>query len=325
MSSQTSGNLKLTKPTYGENADVAVINSNMDKIDTNFTSLNSELTGYIYGGRLANGTDLNTVITPGHYFLSSTFSFVNAPATLSTLIVQKGASDSTAVLQIGINTTQVWFRYRTNATNWDSWRPITPSLGWLPSGTDIDTIITPGVYGISSSNTFTGLPDGIVSGLLEVISPNLAGSYATQRLTSFSGTYVWMRYRGQNSGAGWGGWIELVAIRTPTAPTYDTTKVNSSSSTYYINVRRVGKIVSLSGGFVASANISVSTPTTIATGLPKSLSTAMASMVAINATKKQPVALCVSTTGNLQTYYSGETIASGDTVRFSTTYFTNDP
>ena len=43
MSSQTTGNLKLTKPTYGENADVAVINSNMDKIDTGVTAISDGL------------------------------------------------------------------------------------------------------------------------------------------------------------------------------------------------------------------------------------------------------------------------------------------
>lgn len=46
MATTTSGNLHLTKPAYGDGADIATINSNMDTIDTNFTSLNSSLTNY---------------------------------------------------------------------------------------------------------------------------------------------------------------------------------------------------------------------------------------------------------------------------------------
>jgi len=161
-----------------------------------------------YGGYIPNGTDLNTVILPGYYGLASTSTYVNYPASTYGLLVRKMSATSTGVLQIAIGTQKLYIRFRTNATNWSSWVSIDNyGGGWLPSGTNIDNIVQPGSYGISSNNNYSGtLPAGVTSGVLEVIAPGTSTTYIIQRITQVG--FMCERYKSASSGEAWGSWYK---------------------------------------------------------------------------------------------------------------------
>ena len=55
MATQTSGDLHLVKPAYSDTADIAVINSNMDTIDTGVTAANADIAKLPYIGDATRG------------------------------------------------------------------------------------------------------------------------------------------------------------------------------------------------------------------------------------------------------------------------------
>ena len=92
---------------------------------------------------------------------------------------------------------------------WKGWRQAVASgCGFLPSGTNLNNLIIPGVYGISNSNSYTGLPTGVGGGILEVISPKTSGEYTIQRLQVASSIYE--RYRLNSSGTSFGSWYKYI-------------------------------------------------------------------------------------------------------------------
>ena len=80
MASNTT-NYNLVKPDYSDTADIAVINGNMDIIDstmkTNATNIESKQDSLV--GRTLSDIDLNTVVKAGHYWVSTT-NVSHAPA-----------------------------------------------------------------------------------------------------------------------------------------------------------------------------------------------------------------------------------------------------
>ena len=88
-----------------------------------YSDINS-LNSFKYTGTLANNTNLNNVGTPGHYQLSSTYTYANAPADAYFLIVERSATNSAAILQICYGTAMCSFRFRTGATSWTYWTPV---------------------------------------------------------------------------------------------------------------------------------------------------------------------------------------------------------
>ena len=84
----------------------------------------------------------------------------------------------------------------------------------LANNTDLDDAINPGIYVISSSNTYTHSP--VAFGMLEVTSSSTTSNYRTQKISSYD-EGNWTRYKyGSN---GWSSWSrELEA--TIESPTY---------------------------------------------------------------------------------------------------------
>ena len=93
--------------------------------------------------------------------------------------------------------------------NWSPWYKVAlNSRGWVESGTNIDNLLAPGVYGLSGASSYGGtLPSGMTGGILEVLTPSSTGSYIIQRLTSNS--VFAMRYKGQSGGTSWGPWYKF--------------------------------------------------------------------------------------------------------------------
>lgn len=76
-----------------------------------------------YGGTLANGANLNTVVTPAFYLLPSSYTYTNRPTGADALLVLRSGVSANAILQIcfGQGQQRMWFRFRTDATNWAPW------------------------------------------------------------------------------------------------------------------------------------------------------------------------------------------------------------
>ena len=197
-------NLNLKKPATSDNAKISDLNSNMDTIDTYCKNLND----HVYGGTVPTQTDLNTVINPAFYLLSVNNVYFNLPPQqIYSMFVTRPYTTANVVFQLGIGTNYIFFRVRTSETDWDPWHKIDNfGHGWI-AGCDLNTLIEPGVYGISSGQTYTNLPTGETSGILEVLPPTAASSYVVQRLTIINRFFI--RYKYLTSGSAWGPWYKF--------------------------------------------------------------------------------------------------------------------
>ena len=162
----------------------------------------------IGAGIAPNGSDLNNLVEPGLYLLSSTYTFTNMPPNASAILVLKTARTWTGVLQIAFGIRSVYVRYRSNQNTWEAWNKIDNyGYGWQPTGTNIDNLIQPGTYGLSSNYTYTGLPEGETSGVLEVITPSYSEGYAMQIFRP-TAAREYVRYRSASGGTVWGSWYK---------------------------------------------------------------------------------------------------------------------
>lgn len=83
------------------------------------------LMNILQAGSIANNTNLNTVDAQGIYLLPSSYSYTNGPSDSISILMVFQPNTGTTRLQIGIGLSSIFFRYRTNATDWLSWRKIT--------------------------------------------------------------------------------------------------------------------------------------------------------------------------------------------------------
>ena len=131
MSTSTT-NLGLTKPAYADTADIAVINSNMDTIDTKFGSftgsvanINSHLRRYETLGASSEVTDANNTSLYGQYVLNAA-NCANLPTSIAGVFYH--------MLFAGV--LQIAFQYSSNGftktyarefsnSQWYPWRLIT--------------------------------------------------------------------------------------------------------------------------------------------------------------------------------------------------------
>lgn len=88
----------------------------------------------------------------------------------------------------------VWYNESEDTTVWDEFGNVREYISdhlidmhnALPSGTSIDDVKDPGVYGITGSNTYTGLPSGITYGELLVFRDSVNSGFIAQMLVSRS-------------------------------------------------------------------------------------------------------------------------------------------
>ena len=113
----TTTNLGLTKPTDAEGMDIAVINANMDLLDTQVFGKVSRSHG------LPAGTNLNTIKTTGMYH---GYDWVNkAGGSISTLIVISYSPDwVTQILHNLDNVGALFIRRYHSGTTWSAWEKI---------------------------------------------------------------------------------------------------------------------------------------------------------------------------------------------------------
>ena len=138
----TTTNIGLTKPAYADDADIAVINGNMDILDTKIgavgnTDLQSQVTTLNSNVAILNGGvptqeltgDLNNVLTPGTYLVNN--NCTNKPPLLSggKLVVECGnSSNYIRQTYYGGYNIDIYTRTRYWANNgwmWNSWKEVT--------------------------------------------------------------------------------------------------------------------------------------------------------------------------------------------------------
>ena len=76
--------------------------------------------------------------------------------------------------------------------------------GGVPNGTDINTVITPGVYVIASASTYTNLPAGVQYGTLHVFRGASTSTIITQILVTTRGR----QYNRIQTNGSWSAWVD---------------------------------------------------------------------------------------------------------------------
>ena len=204
------GLMRATNENLSKNGKAGTIElSEYHQIYVGSVTLEQFIRNNIGAGTAPNGTDLNTMVTPGFYLLDTTFSYTNMPPESHALIVAKTSDTWTGVMQIAVSVYGLHIRFRVNANDWSNWNKIdNQGYGWQPDGTDIDNLLKPGTYGLYDNLTYLGLPTGETGGILEVIAPSRDNYYLMQILRPTAGRF-YVRYRSQNSGADWNIWYKF--------------------------------------------------------------------------------------------------------------------
>ena len=225
-------NLGLTKPTYSEDADIAVINTNMDTLDSKIgavgsTSLQAQITSaneamsklfaLEKGQIIANSTNFNTLITPGNYAVISN----NAASTMSNIPVSRAGSlyvkdntlsgDNYYIQQLYVTYENVIYIRNTKdqGSTWETWDSIALNsviAGQSVSGVDANNLTTTGRYLLNGN--IANLPYGNY-GYLDVIASvsNVVQYYSNLNAVSL---YVRNKYSGT-----WTSWEQL-ALKSET-------------------------------------------------------------------------------------------------------------
>lgn len=193
---------------------IAFLLAQIGKIKAAVSSLNSKTDMY---GNLADGTDLDTLMDANksaYLSIARTYPHHPNPGVPTFLSVFNGTDATTYLVQIAWQKDRIFIRkkYESNGASWGAWQYIQMGgCGWLASGTNINDITVPGTYGISGNNSYTGLPTGVTSGILEVIAPAATDTYIIQRLTIASAHYE--RYRSASNGSSFGTWYKYTGTQ----------------------------------------------------------------------------------------------------------------
>ena len=193
--------------------------------------IDSAVTQGLEGKILPDGTDINTLRSPGVYLVPTVVSartMVNWPTPRAGTIevrTRTGSSLTTQHVTAYVSTTsepEQYVRATLTASSWPSWYTSGWAKGIVPDGTDLGSWRNPGVYGIvseTSAKTFKGLPTDAAgsviagAGHLETV-PTTGSGRALQRLTmEVAGKLrVWARTTG--STATFPAWQETTAAAT---------------------------------------------------------------------------------------------------------------
>lgn len=185
------------------------------------------------GKILPDGTDINTLRSPGVYLVptvTSARTMVNWPTPRAGTIevrTRTGSSLTTQHVTAYVSTTsepEQYVRATLLATSWPAWYTSGWAKGILPDGTDLTLFRNPGVYSIISVNaagTMKGMPtrsDGtavVGAGHLEVM-PTTGSGRTLQRLTIEDGSKLRVFARTSGLTSGFPAWQETTAAAAST-------------------------------------------------------------------------------------------------------------
>ena len=107
-----------------------------------------------------------------------------------------GMLESTRLNDTNTNWTDIESAIDTLQTNWTDIESAIDTLqtnASLPRGTlascDLNTVKTPGSYYLSTSQTYTNTPPGVISGFLDVISAGAGSLQTAQRVIAWNNSY----------------------------------------------------------------------------------------------------------------------------------------
>lgn len=181
-----------------------------------------------------SSSDLNTVITPGDYYASSTANGTTANnypiSGVGTLSVRRFHSSSVWVIQTfqAWNSNRMFARSANSSTGWTAWVEFTNSdnvgsimnTGTAITGNvDLNSYTTPGVYTNDANAQASGGTNypGTLAGKLEVFANNTSSfSWQTYQEYGASGRFY---YRARY-GSSWAAWQEMVTDKTASALAY---------------------------------------------------------------------------------------------------------
>lgn len=140
--------------------------------------------GIMVKGILPDNTNLNNITESGYWLLPApNHPFVNSPLPegIPGILFECSINDNTAIqiaYAMSVDYTSYWIRNKTLGT-WSKWEPSNPfgMRGIIPADTDINTILSPGVYFFNSTLHYTNHPysDGY-GGTLLVFPASIPGS-----------------------------------------------------------------------------------------------------------------------------------------------------
>lgn len=134
--------------------------------------------------------------------------------------------------------------------------------GVIPTGTDLNTVIVPGTYGITSSNTYTNSPAKY--GTLDVVKEEPSSNKVRQRFSNLDGN--WIRFYSSGS---WSAWVNNETIKVTGTISGATTTLTKSSITSTMEVigYSLGTPSSITSAISwTTANGSITLTTTVASG-----------------------------------------------------------
>ncbi|OME05976.1 hypothetical protein BSK60_33010, partial [Paenibacillus odorifer] len=174
-------------------------------------------------GGAGGATNLNTLYTAGTYSVTNTAT--GAPeANYGQVIVHVSSGDShdnatNWIWQMFFSTIgPTYVRRKVNEKEWSAWvpswtgyndAPLFMTRAIVPNSTDLNTLITNGVWDIYQPSGLTNLPPaGVTYGILFVFRASAATNYIKQELTDIITSTVYTRSR--NGGTGWSAWVSTV-------------------------------------------------------------------------------------------------------------------
>ncbi|OME53801.1 pyocin knob domain-containing protein [Paenibacillus odorifer] len=174
-------------------------------------------------GGAGGATNLNTLYTAGTYSVTNTAT--GAPeANYGQVIVHVSSGDShdnatNWIWQMFFSTIgPIYVRRKVNEKEWSAWvpswtgyndAPLFMTRAVVPNSTDLNTLITNGVWDIYQPSGLTNLPPaGVTYGIVFVFRASAATNYIKQELTDIITSTVYTRSR--NGGTGWSAWVSTV-------------------------------------------------------------------------------------------------------------------
>ena len=162
-------------------------------------------------GMVSSGSNLNNYTDTGAYAISSSLDVTptNMPfnTTWGNLLVYKNSDSSNLITQLFTGAAgRTFVRNKTSETTWTDWVEFTRMFGNLGNGTDLNDVLTNGIYRVPSGDgySFPNTPDNLTWGTLFVYGSN-TGITVTQIFTTKTGFY----YRTYSNSA-WGDWLRMV-------------------------------------------------------------------------------------------------------------------
>lgn len=170
-------------------------------------------------GVLSEGTDANSLVTPGQYYtggasVAGTHSNLASSRPSDILVVAGDGTYSVTQFQIPSSTADYSIYYRSKITGslWSNWMPINTLMGQLALNTDLDNLHRPGFYQTGpSANAQTMSNLAVVTASNILVMGSGTTSFTSQMQIPVTGTGAGLWVRSRRTASVWGPWVNLAA------------------------------------------------------------------------------------------------------------------